>query len=85
MKDVETRVINWLLKHAAVGRSDDATIKLPMTKRVLAAELGTSSETLSRTFARLREKDLLAVKGNVLRLQNPDALRARFRQLLGES
>jgi CRP/FNR family transcriptional regulator len=35
---------------------------------LLAAELGTSSETLSRTFARLRDERLMEVKGTVLRL-----------------
>ena len=55
-----------------------------MTKRVLAAELGTSSETLSRTFARLREEKLLEVKGNTLRVPDLPALQSRFRRLLGE-
>jgi CRP/FNR family transcriptional regulator len=61
------------------------TIDLGMTKRVLAAELGTSSETLSRTFARLRDDDLLEVKGQHLHITNADTLRARFSRLLGES
>ena len=60
-------------------------IELDSTKRVLAAELSTSSETLSRTFARLRDEDLLEVKGSTLAVPNSDALRERFRHLLGES
>jgi CRP/FNR family transcriptional regulator len=54
LKDVETRFINWLLKRCPRGRSDDVDIELQMTKRVLAAELGTSSERFpapSRGFA----------------------------------
>ena len=84
LKDVETRVINWLLKRCPRGAHDDVAIELGMTKRVLAAELGTSSETLSRTFARLREDELLRVNGASLCVRNVDGLRTRFRRLLGE-
>jgi CRP-like cAMP-binding protein len=82
LKDVETRLLNWLIKHSR--GSADGAIRLPSTKRVLAAELGTSSETLSRTFARLRTEDLLEVEGKTLRVRNREALQARFRELLGE-
>jgi CRP/FNR family transcriptional regulator, dissimilatory nitrate respiration regulator len=85
LKDVETRFINWLLKRCPRDAVGEATIKLGTTKRVLAAELGTSSETLSRTFARLRGEKLLEVRGTQLRMQHVDALRARFRRLLGET
>jgi CRP-like cAMP-binding protein len=86
LKDVETRVINWLLRQSPTGVKETGkiTIELRMTKRVLAAELGTSSETLSRTFARLRDDDLLVVTGNTLCVRDAGALRARFRRLLGE-
>ena len=82
MKDVETRVINWLLKRCPRERHREVAIELGMTKRVLAAELGTSSESLSRTFARLKELKLLEVKGGELRILNVAALRARFSHLL---
>lgn len=85
LKDVETRFINWLLQRCPRGSSLEVTIKLQGTKRALAAELGTSSESLSRTFARLREDKLLVVKGNALQVLDPDVLRARFRRLLGET
>ncbi len=85
LKDVETRLINWLLKRCPAQATQAADVALGTTKRVLAAELGTSSETLSRTFARLRDADLLAVEGQSLHLTDVDGLRARFRQLLGES
>jgi CRP/FNR family transcriptional regulator, dissimilatory nitrate respiration regulator len=85
LKDVETRVVNWLVKRCGRDASGELTIELSMTKRVLAAELGTSSETLSRTFAKLRDDELLDVKGNALRVRDVDALRARFGRLLGEA
>lgn len=81
LKDVETRLLNWLTKRCAAEACD---VELGTTKRVLAAELGTSSETLSRTFARLRDEGLLRVRGNTLEIREPLALHARFRRLLGE-
>jgi CRP/FNR family transcriptional regulator, dissimilatory nitrate respiration regulator len=85
LRDVETRFIHWLLKQGEAAAADSLTLKLAMTKRVLAAELGTSSETLSRTFARLRGAGLLEVAGTTLRMPSLAALRQRFRRLLGES
>jgi len=83
LKDVETRLLNWLIKH---GRNaPDGVIRLAGTKRVLAAELGTSSETLSRTFARLKADQLLEVSGNTLRVRDEPALQARFSRLLGDA
>lgn len=82
LKDAETRLINWLLNRCApIG---PAEIRLGSTKRVLAAELATSSETLSRTLARLRDAGLIEVRGSLVRVADSGALRARFRQLLGE-
>ena len=63
----------------------DGVVRVPSTKRVLAAELGTSSETLSRTFARLRAENLIEVNGNRLWVRDAGALQRRFRQLLGEA
>lgn len=83
LKDVETRLLNWLCKRLPRG-GGSALIELGTTKRVLAAELGTSSETLSRTFARLRDDGLLVVRGKQLQIAEADILRARFRRLLGE-
>ena len=81
LKDVETRLANWLLRHAK-GRA--GPLQLPGTKRVLAAELGTSSETLSRTFAALRDRKLITVTGNTITLRDPEGLQAVLRRNLGE-
>jgi CRP/FNR family transcriptional regulator len=85
LKDVETRLANWLVK-----RCPDPTATAPLvielkgTKRVLAAELGTVSETFSRTLASFRERKLVAVKGSAITVLNPSALRALLRKNLGE-
>ncbi len=82
LKDVETRLVNWLVKHSD-GRP--GTIALPGTKRVLAAELGTSSETLSRTLAKLRDQHLIAVAAKAITIRDPAALAAILRRNLGEA
>src|SRR5208337_5548552 len=64
LKDVETRLANWLVKRCPNPQSaSPVKIELTMTKRVLASELGTISETFSRTLAKFREQKLLRVKG----------------------
>lgn len=72
LKKVETRLANWLLKRCPdpYGRQPQA-IELTITKRVLAAELGTVSETLSRTLARFRDLQLIEVNGKSITVLNP--------------
>jgi len=84
LKDVETRFLNWVLKRVPAGVNGAATVELGTTKRVLAAELGTSSETLSRTFAKLRDDGLMDVGAKELEMADVEAVRGRFRKLLGE-
>jgi CRP/FNR family transcriptional regulator len=85
LKDVETRLANWLLKRCPDPQSEKPVrIELTMTKSVLAAELGTVSETFSRTLAKFREQNLLAVKGRTLTVLSPSRLKALLRRNLGE-
>ena len=85
LKDVETRLANWLLKRCPdPGGDKPLKIILPMTKRVLAAELGTVSETFSRTLAKFREQGLIDVKGKVLTVVCPARLAVLLRKNLGE-
>jgi CRP-like cAMP-binding protein len=85
LKDVETRLTNWLLKRCPDPASGTAIkIDLTMTKRVLAAELGTVSETFSRTLAKFREQKLIEVKGRTLTVLSPAKLSALLRRNLGE-
>lgn len=85
LRDVETRLANWLLKRCPNPLSvEPCRFELAMTKRVLAAELGTISETLSRTLAKLRQQKLLAVKGRMVEVLSPAKLNALLRRNLGE-
>lgn len=85
LKDMETRLANWLLKQCPrpIG-THSVEIKLDRTKRVLAAEMGTTSETLSRTLAKFRDQKFLRVKGNTLIVTRPDQLQKLLRHYLGE-
>lgn len=75
LKDVKTRLAHWLLQQCPDPRSRRPIhIRLPSTKRVLAAELGTVSETLSRTVAKLRAQNLLSVRGSTVTLHCPRRL-----------
>jgi len=84
LKDVETRLVNWLLKRCPNQESTTPhTIELTVTKRTLAAEIGTVSETLSRTLAKFREQGLLRVQGRRLTVVSPAKLNAVLKHHLG--
>jgi CRP-like cAMP-binding protein len=85
LKDMETRLANWLLKRCPRPLPNGVvTLHLDRTKRVLAAEMGTTSETLSRTLAKFREQKLVQVKGNAITLTKPRALQQLLQRNLGE-
>jgi CRP/FNR family transcriptional regulator len=85
LKSVETRLANWLLRRCPRPlRAEPVTFTLDRTKRVLAAELGTVSETLSRTFADFRAKRLVTVSGKLITVSAPLALEKLLRRNLGE-
>ena len=85
LKDVATRLANWLVKRCPNPQGEQpARIELTLAKRVLAAELGTVSETLSRTLAKFREQKLLTVKGKTIVVLSPAKLNALLRRNLGE-
>ena len=85
LKDIETRLANWLLKQCPNPTGNGAVeIKLDRTKRVLAAEMGITSETLSRTLAKFRDQKLLRGSGKTIVITQPRKLDALLRKHLGE-
>lgn len=75
LKDMETRLANWLLNQCPRPLPDaHVAIQLHRTKRVLAAELGTTSETLSRTLGKFRQLKLVQVTGSAITLPQPRKL-----------
>ena len=86
LKDVETRLANWLMKRCPRPATENPVrIQLVGTKRILAAELGTVSETFSRTLAKFREQKLVHVKGRTLTVLSPRKLEQLLRRNLGET
>lgn len=85
LKDVQTRLVGWLLTRCPKPLSNEpALVELDRPKGVLAAELGTTSETLSRTLAELRARKLIAVRGKIILMLNPAELDRLFKCSVGE-
>lgn len=74
VKDADARCAQWLLQHAQAV-AEGLQVQLQERKRAVAAQLGMAPETFSRTLKQLRELGLIAGRGRVLQLTNPDALR----------
>jgi CRP/FNR family transcriptional regulator, dissimilatory nitrate respiration regulator len=86
LKDMETRLANWLLNRCPRPLpSGPSVIQLDRTKRVLAAEMGTTSETLSRSLAKLRDQKLLRVSGKSITITKPRELQNLLQRNLGET
>ena len=85
LKDMETRVANWLLKRCPrpIGNRT-IEIRLDRTKRVLAAEFGATSETLSRTLAKFRDQNMIRVSGQTITIIKPRELADLIRRHVGE-
>jgi CRP/FNR family transcriptional regulator len=83
LKDVNTRLANWLIQHCPNPESHQPQrVQLEMTKRLLASELGVTSETLSRTLAKFRNHQLVRVEGRTVTLTSPGRLAAIVRSNL---
>jgi CRP/FNR family transcriptional regulator len=72
LKEVPARLARVLAELSADGGSEQ--FRLPMTKRQLAALLGTTPETLSRSLASLRKLGAIDVQGRHITVLDPDAL-----------
>lgn len=70
-KDVPSRLARYLLD---LSRGRSATVELPISKSQLASNLGTVSETLSRTLRKLSEEDLIRVSGKTVEIFDFDRL-----------
>jgi len=70
-KDVPSRLARYLLD---LSRGREQAFDLPISKSQLASNLGTVSETLSRTLRKLSEDDLILVAGKSVRILDFDRL-----------
>lgn len=81
---VSDRLRQWLLAQCPRPLPEaPVTIRLPGTKSLLAAELGTVAETLSRTLASFREHGWITVEGREITLASPARLAAEFHEQAG--
>ena len=75
-RQIEARLAEWLMQQSpAAAAGCPAVFELPIPKKVLASQLGVTSETLSRTFARLRDEKIIRVAGARIFVLDPFRLR----------
>lgn len=77
LKEVSSRIAKYLidlsLKLAKEGKSPKE-VELDLSKTQLASKLGTISETLSRTLAKMKAKGIIDVNKNKILILNREAL-----------
>lgn len=76
------RLLDYLLREAGprLAPAGDTVLQLPVSKRLIAARLGVSAETLSRALRELSEAELIAVRGRTIILRDKLARRIADRQ-----
>ena len=72
-RDVPARLARYLL---GLGSPLATAVSLPVSKTQLASNLGTTSETLSRTFRKLSDEEVIAVKGKTIEIIDVERLSA---------
>ena len=72
LKDVGARLAQYLVLQAEDAGSNRIT--LSMTKGMLASQLGTIAETVSRTLRKMQEQELIMVQGREITIRDRDAL-----------
>lgn len=78
LTDVTTRLARYLLDLIPDTVENTATVTLTEKKTILASELGTIPETLSRSLARLSREKIIAVEGSTIHILD----RQRLQQLV---
>jgi CRP/FNR family transcriptional regulator len=72
VQELDQRLAAYLLD--ASEREDSDTLRLDVTKGLLASFLGASREALSRTLSRLADQGRIEVKGRSIRLKDKEGL-----------
>jgi CRP/FNR family transcriptional regulator len=72
-RDVPSRLARYLLDLAETG---DSRIELPLSKTQLAVNLGTVGETLSRTFRKMVDDELIRMSSRTIDILDFDGLEA---------
>ncbi len=70
-RDVPARLARFLMDQ---GADHNQRLELPFSKAQLASNLGTTSETLSRTLRKFADEDMIRVSGKTIEILNVDRL-----------
>lgn len=70
------RVVGYLLARLGDGSSANRALTLPAQKRIIASQLNLTQEHFSRILHELIAKRMIEVRGKVVTIIDPDALRA---------
>ena len=76
LKEVPGRLASYL-RYLAEEQGREDRVELDLPKGQLASLLGTSPETLSRIFARMRDEGLIRVEGKTIYLLDMEQLKQR--------
>lgn len=76
-KDIKSRLVGYLLENST-AENDTTVCHLRYSKKELSALLGTIPETLSRSLAFLKQRNLIIEKGNTIIIPDPQKLRDIF-------
>lgn len=72
-KEVTNRLAKYLFTEISIRKiptSDDVLLKLTVPKSTIASYLGTITETLSRSFKKLQDDNIIAVNGKNVHIKN---------------
>jgi len=78
LKEVSARLARFFLEEAQEISDipfDGLKIPLTMKKSLLASRLGTIGETLSRTLAKMKQKEIIDINKNIITIQSFEALK----------
>jgi CRP/FNR family transcriptional regulator len=76
-RQIEARLADWILRQSpAASAGCPVVLELPVSKKVLAGQLGVTSETLSRTLGRFRDEGAIAVNGKNITIRDAGRLHA---------
>jgi CRP/FNR family transcriptional regulator, dissimilatory nitrate respiration regulator len=76
MKEVPQRLAAWLL-HSSILQGGTDMLQAGMTHRELSKLLGTTPESLSRSFRRFKDERILELNGRIIKILNWDLLSKR--------
>lgn len=74
LKDIKSRLASYLLENSTI-ESGTTICRLKYSKRELSSLLGTIPETLSRSFAFLKQNRLIVEKDKLVIIPDPDKLK----------